>query len=349
MRAGLLNLTCKKAIGLESLGLDARLLHHPFHRAISRTDYRADLFRYAKRCESIAELKKMPRSGRDWETCATERARALLDLKREKYILSYSGGIDSTCMLAAFLQVANVAEKKKVVLYMSGHSVLENPSFYSKYLAEFPWRSSMEEISGELLSEDALFVTGELGDQLFGADLLAAGAKMYGDEILHADYRVAAPKIIELQTRVCGTGAEIFKHFDPIVKECPFPVRSAHDFFWWFNFTQKWQHVKYRFVTHTSWDLRAGYGTHIQHFYDDLHFQLWSLENHDQKIQKSWSSYKYAAKEFLYTFTKDEAQRRLVKIQSLEKTFLLSQNRIAVDEENIPLSRIQDLEAYVGQ
>jgi hypothetical protein len=346
MNGGLINLTCKNAYGLEPFVSDTRLLYHPFHRAISRTSYRADLFRYENRCETIAALKAMPRLGKTWEQCCLDRAREILNGKRSEYILSYSGGIDSTSMLASFLTVATEEEKKKIVLFMSAHSVAENPTFFSRYCAGLEWRSSLQEISSDLEGSDRLLLTGELGDQLFGADLLALGAARYGDAILFEDYRTAAPKIIELQTRAAGTGSAIFEHFHPIVEECPFPIRTAHDFFWWFNFTQKWQHVKYRFVTHSSWDLRARYGAQIAHFFDHPDFQRWSPENHDLKIGKTWDSYKLAAKDFLYAVTGDEAQRKLKKVQSLEKTFVLSENRIAVDSHLRPLTQTPELEAY---
>ncbi len=332
-RAQLLNITKKAGQALAIPGIDPKLLKFPFYAAISRTKAQVDYFDFTRCCETVGELLAKNDPNRTWEECCLSRAADILALGKKSIVLAYSGGIDSTAMLVSFLRIATPEQKKRIVVLMSHHSIYENPSFFDRFAVQFRLSCSLEEMSDRLLGTDSILVTGEHGDQLFGSDLLKVACEKLGDSVLREAYEDSVPKIIELNTKTPGSGAAIFARFQPIVEECPFPIRTAHDFFWWFNFTQKWQHVKYRFLAPTTWNLNAKYGEEILHFYDSVPFQLWSLRNHDLKIRDTWESYKFTAKEYIYRFTKDRAHLALRKEQSLEKTFLVMENRVAVSSD----------------
>jgi len=341
----LLNFTKKTSKDLHFIRRP-ELLFFPFDRMISRLSYKADLFNYSLQSEPIAQFTKISSPVLSWEECCLQRAEQLLRLNKEKYYLAFSGGIDSTTMLVSILRTWPKADLKRIVIYLSHHSVEENPGFFDRYLAEFPLVNSLIDVSQELFANGSLMVTGELGDQLFGADILGTACQLFGDQALAADYREMAPQVLDTLTKCPGAGAKIFAHLHPMVEECPFPIRTMHDFFWWFNFSQKWQHVKFRFCHLPTWDTRARYGDCIMAFFDTPDFQRWSLANHDLKIKRTWDSYKFTAKEFIYDFTKDPAQLHLKKIQSLEKTYVLSEMRIAVTEDYGTVERPEDLEKY---
>jgi hypothetical protein len=205
----------------------------------------------------------------------------------------------------------------------------------------------MTEISQQLLQSDTLLLTGELGDQLFGSDIVGPAVEALGSEILWRDYRDWTPKVIDLWTRREGTGKDLFEHFHPIVAESPIPIRTVFDFFWWLNFSQKWQHVKYRFVEQSSWELRAKYGRHILHFFDTPEFQGWSLKNHDLKIGKDWTQYKLAAKDFIFSFTKYPNDLTLKKIPSLAFRNFLVRKRVAVTSSLDEIKQPEELLKYV--
>jgi len=321
----------------------------PIDRATSRLRYKPDFFHFAKDHESVEELLALKMPARSWDECCYERAEELRDLNKNHYYISYSGGIDSTALMVAMLQTWPKADLDKVTILMSHHSVHENPSFFDHYVSKFKLRNFVRGVSKNLLDEDALLLTGELGDQLFGSDMLMTGCLLFGDEVLHKDYREFAPAIFDrlLQKKAPNMGGAIFEHLHPIVEECPFPVRTTHDFFWWYNFTQKWQHVKCRYMESADWDLRTEYGRHVVNFFDTPAFQLWSLNNHDLKIGKTWDSYKKVSKEFIYKFTRDPAHLELRKIQSLVKTYFLLDRRVAINERRQALTDVQELRDYV--
>jgi hypothetical protein len=342
----LLNFTKKSRQDLLGIVPNAGLLFDPFDKAVSRLKYKPDLFNFVLAAEPIAEIIS-PSFKKNWEDCCATRAQELLELDREKYWFAYSGGIDSTCMLSAILQYWPEKELRKIAIVLSHHSIEENPYFFDKHVAKLRLINSLRPISEMLLKSKALLITGELGDQLFGADILGPACQALGDEILQKDYRDFAPKIVDIYTGVQGSGKAIFEHFHPIVQESPFPIRNNHDFFWWINFSQKWQHVKFRNYEMTDWNLQARYGTHVVAFYDSLDFQRWSLNNHDLKIQKTWNSYKFTAKQFITDFTGDPGQMNLLKIQSLEKIYVLSTKRIGINSDCEEIKTVAELGAYV--
>ncbi len=325
-----------------------KLLIYPFDRVVSRLNYKPDLFSFAPAAEPIADLVKLPRPRATWSEICQARAQELLKLNRRHYYLGYSGGIDSTGMLVAILQTWPTQDLDRVTVLMTHHSILENPSFFNQHIAKLKFKTWFQDVSKRLLEEDALLITGELGDQLFGSDLIMGAIQFFGDSSPSRPFSVI-PEFLnhKLQHKGEEVGSAVFEHFLPIAEESPFPLRTVHDFLWWLNFTQKWQHVKLRYFELKSWDLNATYGKHYVTFYDTVDFQLWSLHNHDLKIRDTWSSYKFTIKEFIYDFTKDPDHLKMFKLQSLMKTYVATEKRVAVTEAYEVLDRIEGLEPYV--
>jgi hypothetical protein len=343
----LLVITLKKPDQLARLLNQPLLVCDPFYKAASRLKYRPDLFRFSSECEKVSELPAVNGKPLSWADCCFSRARELIDRSGSGPLyLSWSGGIDSTCMVASVLKVATAQERARIVAVYSHHSVLENPSFFRSHVAALPFRNMMRGISGKLATDGGMFVTGELGDQLFGSDLLMLGCARFGEQIIRSPFKDNVPKVIEANTGVPGSGKAIFERFLPIVDECPYPVKTTHDFFWWTNFTQKWQYVKFRFYELASWDPAARYGEQLFHFYDTADFQLWSLHNPGAKIKDTWLSYKFTAKNFLRELTGDESQLGLLKIQSIEKTYLADQTRIATTKSRSFVGSVEELATY---
>jgi hypothetical protein len=322
------------------------LYRFPTSVLASRLQFKPDLFRFAKGAESLAELLQSPDPGLTWEECCLKRAQDLLDLNRDHYYINYSGGIDSTNAVVSLLRVWPKEALKKVTIRLTHHCIDENPAFFDRYISRFHLQNSLLDVSSLLVKKNALLVTGELGDQLFGSDFLLDAASRFGDSCLNKNYQDFAPVLFAVPARE-DVSRKMFEHLHPIVAESPFPIRTTHDFFWWYNFTQKWQYVKYRYPESVQWDLRAKYGSHIVHFFDSVEFQKWSLANHDLKIRDTVDSYKFTAKEHIYNFTKNPDDLNLKKSQSLAKTYVMDEKRIAITSNHTAVATIEELKPYV--
>src|SRR4051812_43740400 len=128
----LLNYTKKNNddVGLDPSINDYRPL---LARTISRLKYCPDAFYFSPAAESVEQLISMPQENLSWDECCFRRAESLLRLNKDKYYVSYSGGIDSTAILVAILETWPQEALDKVVVLLSKTSVEENPTFFNRF------------------------------------------------------------------------------------------------------------------------------------------------------------------------------------------------------------------------
>ncbi len=206
----------------------------------------------------------------------------------------WSGGIDSTVALVALIQTAKVTSQFNV--FCNLNSINENPALYAMLLQNK--KVSFKNSSIMPRQTSMQLITGELGDQIFGSDLLFKIVNTLGFSQLHVDFDVVLPKVFKMR---CGEelGQTLYERYRPIIEEAPFKLKTAFDFIWWWNLTQKWQSVKFR----KNCLLNSQIST--LHFFESDNFQLWSVNNHSRKIKDSVQSYKMPAKEFIFEFDKN--------------------------------------------
>lgn len=205
--------------------------------------------------------------------------------------LLWSGGIDSTVALTSLLM--NCKANQKINVFCNINSINENSSFYSKLLKN----KNVNLVNSSNMPENKPMtcITGELGDQIFGSDLLFKIVNTIGIEALKEDYEKV---ILRIFIGRCGEqwGSYLFKRYQPIVEEAPFKIKTSFDFVWWWNFTQKWQCVKFRKNCLTASNINS------VHFFESESYQKWSINNHSEKIGNTVQSYKMPAKQFIYSY-----------------------------------------------
>ena len=304
-----------------------------------------------------------------------QRARELWDLTETStsstpgnVCVCWSGGIDSTAALCALLETAQEhsphrrrMHRLKVIL--DEESMAENPSFHQKYIA-----NSLEQVprDDKPLSwheyrmrcehKASVFVTGELGDQIFGSDRCkAAFPDVYGQcEDLPAslansvptgpppEYQgvfvekgLAAPWEETILPSLCSVGliaegglSGWKKWIAPQLAVAPFPIVSTYDFLWWLNFSMKWQNVGLRCIHDGGEPLlshaknTAGLIGSVRHFYDDRDLECLSCVKsfHNLKFPDltDWSTYKEPLKYFIKELDGDDNYyREKIKVGSL--------------------------------
>jgi hypothetical protein len=116
-------------------------------------------------------------------------------------------------------------------------------------------------------------------------------------------------------------GRAIFEHFAPISAEAPYPLTRAQDWLWFWNFSQKWEHVRWR---HLLYEDRADYRPlfgRVAHFFDSDAFQVWSMTHPDEKIGARIDTYKFPAKRYIVDYTRDADYLTKLKVGSLCKVW----------------------------
>jgi len=263
----------------------------------------------------IPEFRKIDKT---YEQICDERALNLLqrsEIKNLPIYTFYSGGIDSTLVLVSLLKNATLKQKERIHVLMSQDSIGENPNFYRDYLRGKVHLEAAP-IYPYLLSKRAIFVGGEYNDQIFGSALFKEFMDFHGEAAIGTKYsRQKMSKMFENKWHEPKVISWYMDLFEELFAVAPCPVSTHADFLWWINFTLKWQSVYFRMLTYASDFVSPNIDhdfidNYFFHFYGTDDFQLWSMNNPDKKILKTWESYKWEAKEVIYKFNKDDHYRK---------------------------------------
>ena len=226
---------------------------------------------------------------------------AALEQDKPLYIL-WSGGIDSTAALTACLKAAREHQAAdRIQVWLTRHSIRENKRYFNEIIKPHVQFHRVGRLS-KALNPNALIVTGELGDQLFGS-MLAADYLEQG--ILFNDWQTAFEQALQNDSKRIVSPRKVIDFLSPQLSYSPIPVDTFFDLLWWLNFSLKWQIVQLRLAASQPKkyaELRAA----LQHFFDNREFQQWSVQHHGEKIGTAWVSYKMPLKRYIYEFFPDQ-------------------------------------------
>ena len=245
-----------------------------------------------------------------FEACCHIRMREMVSdfihSGKEKLVIMYSGGIDSTLILAMFFASGAYHELKgKYVVAINEDSQIENPNFFfDVVIPNFGDCLISSNNFYEIASDPKNFiVTGECADNLFGS----LTVKSYMDSIgkydqLHENWETGSlpwllGKIPEQDREQCE------QWLYDLVNAAPegVDIDTNHDFLWWINFTMKWQAVKYRMSMHApTADQAVAMVKNVFNFFDSPEFQSWALYTKEKKLGDTWQSYKIPAKKVIF-------------------------------------------------
>lgn len=252
--------------------------------------------------------------------------------------LLWSGGIDSTTALVAFLKQREHSKlSNQLIILLNPDSIDENPNFYYNFIrGKFKIESS-EHIS-YIFDGRGIIVGGEHNDQIFGSDIVGRLLNSFPMDIIKQDYRNGIFKEFLKQHGMSDNAANYW--FDLLVwhaEQAPCEIKSTFDLIWWLNFSFKWQNVWFRMLLRIDNRFHKNLNPtwidkHYQHFFTSLDFQKWSMLNSDKKIKDTWASYKFTAKDYIYEYTKDAFYRdNKDKRGSLFRLFIHKNTPIAID------------------
>ena len=164
---------------------------------------------------------------------ALEQRVKKLSLSNQKINVFWSGGIDSTATVTAFLKhLANLSQLR--ILY-SPYSTYEHPG-YVDFLKNFP-QAEMVDISGEIYLNDqfdGMFITGDGGDEL-NASLDESYFEHYGFNHLHSGWKDFFYKQTKKLNFVDNLVEKCEQHFLAAGR----PIETILEARWWFYATCK--------------------------------------------------------------------------------------------------------------
>ena len=262
----------------------------------------------------------------------------------EKFVIMYSGGIDSSVIMVALIKNLTTEELQSVSICTTPESIIEHPSFWEKYIqGKFQLIDGTCNKYDNLIEQGLTPITADEGDCIFGTVL---GLTLYSNydfyisdmqepvksnlaalkyKISNPDIHYSAYKEIIIKHLTNGGnplfGRLLYEKYDHNIKTASVPVHSLHDFFWWAIFNVKYLNCAVRgalyFNDQVEW--KTAMDTIVNWFsYPD--YQRWSMANNNngQKINSTLASYKAASKDYIWSLDKDDWYRNFkIKLESL--------------------------------
>lgn len=288
--------------------------------------------------------------------CALEEANRIYKDAEEKNVPVYifwSGGIDSSMVVVAFIEAKGLDyAKKKIKIVMTPESIIENPYMYYSYILPH-----LDIVSGEhidsMFKRDKIIVTGELNDQLIGSDVMRDFIAFKGTkdtftpwqqseiERYYFDHKGMPKEHAEVWADVLTT----------CVKTAPCPVYDYWDYYWYITFACKWMYVSHRLLVYADpsyieYSNHDDFYFYQRSFYASENFQKWAMKNPDKKHQYTWQSHKWYPRKIVADFMKESAYLEKNKNGSLWK-LAVSKTRVhAIDQDLNMFEEINILKWY---
>jgi hypothetical protein len=226
------------------------------------------------------------------------RCNELINTNKKIYLL-WSGGVDSTMVLTAFL-LANVSPNQLVIV-CNNDSIREYPNFYLNYI-----RGKFEVQAAELVFQnlklktvDGIILSCEQGDCMHGQDFGMMGFLLFGKTYLWSKpnkeniLKLFKAKGLSDQAANCWHDIYVSN-----IDQSPREINTMYDFCWWTTFNWRWQWAIEKLR------MRFNSDQGIQTFFSNDQMQYWSV-NHKQHDILSLSDFKYDFKKLIFDYTND--------------------------------------------
>lgn len=287
-----------------------------------------------------------------FEDLMLERANEILkkqEITQKPIYLFYSGGIDSTAIVVAFLKILSINEiKNKITIVLTQESIAEYPKFYYEIIRPNFKIISADNIE-ELINESNIVVSGSQGDKIFGTDHIGKIFKLGLEKNL---FSKLDKKFITQYYIIRGLSENAADTWFNILREqindINFDIKTNFEYLWWFNINYEWQSEFFLFILRSKLKLTEKFiNENMYAFYGTTGFQNWSVHNQDKKILDRWTSYKFPAKNFIYTYTKDKDYHDYkVKLVSAGRLFQGKLMPLGLTESFDILTEIKEDEFY---
>jgi len=248
--------------------------------------------------------------------------------------LFYSGGIDSVTVLTSFLKILSIKEAtERIQIVMTSDSIAEYPKMYYETIRPNFSILSADDIS-DYFDKRAILITGGQGDKIFGTDNIG---KIYRQgKLFYSKQKYSKKFIVDFWVSLGIPASSAVKWFEILhdqITNKNIKIETNLDFFWWFNFLLEWQSEYFLFPlrAHNQLD-KEFYDDYMVAFFASHDHQLWSINNTDKRIKDSWNSYKFVAKDFIFSYNKDSEYRDFkIKGPSLNRLFHGKRTPIGID------------------
>jgi hypothetical protein len=238
-----------------------------------------------------------------------QRCKELLSHNKPVYIL-WSGGIDSTYILFMLRYFAN--DKDQVRVFGTYNSIIESGDLFDRRIKnDMIYEIGISSSNNVKYNEDALYVSGQCGNQLFGPtdDMFATGSTA----MFH--HTLGTPETI-YESYEGNINQELLDFLMPAIKSSPKKIETIADLRWYCIFNLDW----YTSVYCDKIMLPKDRADKINSFFNTTQFQEWAINTKEPftKIAGKPNTHRWQMREVLsHLFDEpDYAQNKPKKISN---------------------------------
>jgi hypothetical protein len=230
--------------------------------------------------------------------------------------ISWSGGIDSTAILAGFLKVAGQDILERIEILCDQESVNENPYFYYKFIKDHFVEHDINNFRLNTSTvKTSILIDGEAGNQCMGSNPIAKLFFTHRPNILKQSWKDT--DISELLTILDPNNPKrdnLVNYWINLVvasqEHSPVDIKTVYDFLWWANFDFKFIEVLMRKMPAYSFEFGS---EDTQYIWENVlvrpfatkEVQQWSLLSKDLRAEMVSVDTKYFPKKYIFDFDKN--------------------------------------------
>jgi len=230
------------------------------------------------------------------------------------WLLFWSGGIDSTVMLASVIKNTTPEDRQRITVACNNTSIAEHPQFFKNYIKpNFQLvNSSNIKLSSQVLSQYHV-LDGGAGDPLYCGRFHHLDYVQPG--LLDQNCYTNPDPLINLLAQTADNDQEFGRWFYEAtiknIRSTNIPVETYRDFFWWTYFNFAWTGIKLRGAQHlvdsTPGTFCQFLSNYVQWFESDG-YQQWSMNNNQAGVKygTTLGEYKLVAKKYIYDLDHNE-------------------------------------------
>jgi len=272
------------------------------------------------------------------------RCKELIDSNKKLYLL-WSGGIDSTMAVTAFL-MSNI-NSEQLIIVCNADSIREHSNFYLNHI-----RGKFKILASELVFQnlklktlDGILISCEQGDCIYGQEFGMMGFSLFGKEYLwskpNKENILKLFKAKGLHDQAANCWHDIYTSG---INQSPREINTMYDFSWWTSFNWRWQWAIEKLR------MRFEYDQEITTFFSSGQMQNWAV-NHKQFDILNLSDFKYDYKKLILDYTGDQEYFE-TKIKHPSATIYYSLNSYSAmdqDRQRIPFEDFSIKDYYTKE